>query len=48
MLGLFGVTPDFDRLSCWGVTQGPGTGLCLAEMILEGEVRSADISKLAP
>ncbi|KAK1924891.1 putative cytoplasm protein [Papiliotrema laurentii] len=35
-------------MSCWGVTQGPGTGLCLAELILEGKVKSADISKLAP
>lgn len=35
-------------LSCWGITQGPGTGLCLAELILEGKVRSADISRLAP
>ncbi|WWC61016.1 uncharacterized protein I303_103594 [Kwoniella dejecticola CBS 10117] len=35
-------------LSCWGITQGPGTGKVLAELILEGKVRSADISKLAP
>ncbi|TYJ56628.1 hypothetical protein B9479_002720 [Cryptococcus floricola] len=35
-------------LSCWGITQGPGTGKVLAELILEGEAKSADISKLAP
>ena len=36
------------RLSCWGITQGPGMGKCLAEMILEGKAKSADISRLAP
>ncbi|WVQ78384.1 hypothetical protein IAT38_000470 [Cryptococcus sp. DSM 104549] len=35
-------------LSCWGITQGPGTGKVLAEMILEGAAKSADVSKLAP
>lgn len=35
-------------LSCWGITQGPGLGLVLSEMILDGKVKSADISKLAP
>ncbi|KIR28891.1 cytoplasmic protein [Cryptococcus deuterogattii LA55] len=35
-------------LSCWGITQGPGTGKVLSEMILEGKARSADVSKLAP
>lgn len=35
-------------LSCWGITQGPGTGLVLSELILEGRARTADISKLAP
>ncbi|KAK4683884.1 hypothetical protein P7C73_g6332, partial [Tremellales sp. Uapishka_1] len=35
-------------LSCWGITQGPGTGLVLSELILEGKVKSADISKLSP
>ncbi|WWC89932.1 uncharacterized protein L201_004861 [Kwoniella dendrophila CBS 6074] len=35
-------------LSCWGITQGPGTGKVLAELILEGKAKSADISKLAP
>lgn len=34
--------------SCWGITQGPGSGLLMAEMILEGKAKSADISKLAP
>lgn len=35
-------------LSCWGITQGPGTGKILSEMILEGKAKSADVSKLAP
>lgn len=35
-------------LSCWGITQGPGTGLVLAELILEDKVVTADVSKLAP
>nr|XP_019042332.1 cytoplasmic protein [Kwoniella bestiolae CBS 10118]OCF21262.1 cytoplasmic protein [Kwoniella bestiolae CBS 10118] len=35
-------------LSCWGITQGPGTGKVLSELILEGKAKSADISKLAP
>ena len=35
-------------LSCWGITQGPGTGLVLSELILQGQAKSADISKLAP
>lgn len=34
--------------SCWGITQGPGTGLVVSEMMLEGRAKSADISKLAP
>lgn len=34
--------------TCWGITQGPGSGLLMAEMILEGKAKSADISKLAP
>lgn len=35
-------------LSCWGITQGPGTGLCMAQLILEGKASAADISRLAP
>ncbi|KAK8869699.1 hypothetical protein IAR55_000267 [Kwoniella newhampshirensis] len=35
-------------LSCWGITQGPGTGKVLSELILEGKAKSADVSKLAP
>ncbi|KAG9119002.1 hypothetical protein FRC07_006199, partial [Ceratobasidium sp. 392] len=31
----------------WGIQNGPGTGKCLAEMIL-GLPTSADISKLSP
>ncbi|KAL8283531.1 hypothetical protein RQP46_005634 [Phenoliferia psychrophenolica] len=32
--------------SCWGICNGPGTGLCVAELILDGKATSADISKL--
>lgn len=35
-------------LSCWGITQGPGTGKVLSEMILEGKAKSADVSMLLP
>ncbi len=34
--------------SCWGITQGPGTGKVLSEMILEGKAMSADVSRLLP
>lgn len=34
--------------SCWGICQGPGTGKVMSELVWEGKVRSADISKLAP
>jgi len=32
----------------WGITLGPGTGKVMAELILEGQARSADISRLQP
>ena len=32
--------------SCWGICNGPGTGLCMAEFVLDGHVSSADISYL--
>ncbi|SCZ96441.1 BZ3500_MvSof-1268-A1-R1_Chr8-2g10195 [Microbotryum saponariae] len=34
--------------SCWGILNGPATGLCLAELILEGKASSADIRRLGP
>lgn len=34
--------------SCWGITLGPGTGKCVAEIILQGEAKTADIDGLAP
>lgn len=34
--------------SCWGINNAPGTGKILAELLLEGECRSADISALDP
>ncbi|SCV67300.1 BQ2448_5946 [Microbotryum intermedium] len=34
--------------SCWGITNGPATGKCLAELILDGRASSANISRLGP
>ncbi|GAA6009390.1 hypothetical protein JCM10207_003758 [Rhodosporidiobolus poonsookiae] len=34
--------------SCWGICNGPGTGLVMAELLLDGKVSSADIDELAP
>lgn len=34
--------------SCWGINNAPGTGKLMAELLLEGEVKSADISALDP
>ncbi|KAG2498200.1 hypothetical protein HYH03_003953 [Edaphochlamys debaryana] len=34
--------------SCWGILNGPGTGLVLAEMIAEGKASSCDVEGLAP
>ncbi|ODQ67731.1 nucleotide-binding domain-containing protein [Nadsonia fulvescens var. elongata DSM 6958] len=33
---------------CWGITNGPATGLLLAEIVLEGNAKSADITDLDP
>lgn len=34
--------------SCWGINNAPGTGKVMAELLLEGEAHSADISALDP
>ncbi len=34
--------------SCWGINNAPGTGKVMAELILDGEATSADISLLDP
>jgi len=34
--------------SVWGILNGPATGLLIAEMIIEGKVKSADISAFTP
>lgn len=34
--------------SCWGINNAPGTGKVMAELLLEGEAVSADISALDP
>lgn len=34
--------------SCWGINNAPGTGRVMAELLLEDEVKSADISALDP
>ncbi len=32
--------------TCWGITLGPGTGKVMAELLFDGEVKSANISRL--
>ncbi|CAI6333643.1 unnamed protein product [Periconia digitata] len=32
--------------TCWGIQNGPGTGLCLSELVWEGKVKSARIEEL--
>ena len=34
--------------SCWGILNGPATGLCVTELILEGRASSVDISPFDP
>ncbi|AMD21670.1 HFL186Cp [Eremothecium sinecaudum] len=34
--------------SCWGINNAPATGKIMSELLLEGEVKSADISSLDP
>ncbi|KAK1829603.1 FAD dependent oxidoreductase [Podospora conica] len=34
--------------TCWGIQNGPGTGYLMAEMLMDGEARSADIARLDP
>lgn len=34
--------------TCWGIQNGPATGCLMAEMLLDGEAKSADIEKLDP
>ena len=34
--------------TCWGIQNGPATGYLMAEWILEGKAKSANISKLDP
>ncbi|CCE89791.1 Tda3p TDEL_0A04590 [Torulaspora delbrueckii] len=34
--------------SCWGINNAPATGKVMAELLLEGEAKSADISALDP
>ena len=34
--------------TCWGIQNGPATGYLMAEMLLEGAAKGADIGKLDP
>ncbi|KAK9900689.1 FAD dependent oxidoreductase [Cystobasidium minutum MCA 4210] len=34
--------------SCWGILQGPATGLAMSELILDGKVSCCDVSELTP
>ena len=34
--------------SCWGIQNGPGTGKCVGEIVMDGAVKSAKLGKLDP
>eukprot|EP01062_Namystynia_karyoxenos_P022414 TRINITY_DN18594_c0_g1_i2.p1 TRINITY_DN18594_c0_g1~~TRINITY_DN18594_c0_g1_i2.p1 ORF type:complete len:376 (+),score=97.26 TRINITY_DN18594_c0_g1_i2:72-1130(+) len=34
-------------LTCWGILNGPATGLCLSEMVLDGSASSVDCSRFS-
>ncbi|CAL1201040.1 unnamed protein product [Candida parapsilosis] len=34
--------------SCWGINNAPGTGKIMSELLMDGKVKSADISSLDP
>lgn len=34
--------------SCWGINNAPGTGLLMAELLLDGEATSASLDGLEP
>lgn len=34
--------------TCWGIQNAPGTGKCLAELVWEGKIKSANLSSLDP
>ncbi|KAJ7216504.1 FAD dependent oxidoreductase [Mycena pura] len=34
--------------TCWGISNAPGTAKAMAELVLEGQVRCADLKKLHP
>ncbi|KAK1780424.1 FAD dependent oxidoreductase [Copromyces sp. CBS 386.78] len=34
--------------TCWGIQNGPATGLLMSELIFDGQAKSADIDKLDP
>ena len=39
---------EFAGHSCWGILNGPATGLVMAELIAEGTASSIDIRRLDP
>lgn len=34
--------------TCWGIQNAPGTGQCVAELVWEGKIKSADLRSLDP
>lgn len=34
--------------SCWGILTSPSTGLAIAELVLTGECKSVDLSRVSP
>jgi len=54
-LPLIGAVPGVDKglyiatgHSCWGILNGPATGLGIAELIVEGQARSVDLTAFDP
>eukprot|EP00325_Prymnesiales_sp_UTEX-LB-985_P001612 CAMPEP_0174706118 /NCGR_PEP_ID=MMETSP1094-20130205/9087_1 /TAXON_ID=156173 /ORGANISM="Chrysochromulina brevifilum, Strain UTEX LB 985" /LENGTH=87 /DNA_ID=CAMNT_0015904347 /DNA_START=55 /DNA_END=318 /DNA_ORIENTATION=- len=51
---VIGRCPDVDGAyvatggGCWGILCGPATGLAMAELILDGEATSVDLSPFEP
>lgn len=42
------VAESVSFVGCWGILNGPGTGACMAELILEGQASSVDLEPFKP
>ncbi|KAH8833787.1 FAD dependent oxidoreductase [Flagelloscypha sp. PMI_526] len=34
--------------TCWGISNGPGTGLAISQLVLDGKISCANLSRLSP